>query len=95
MSNQTITLNFEKSTTRLAGFPFGESVFNTQVKDLINYNNIITIIFPDHIKKVASSFIQGFFLYLIKNIGYSGFENQINIITSSDELTSYIKKNIY
>lgn len=91
----TINLMFDKSETRLAGFPYGEAVFKSQVEDKINYSEEINIIFPDNIEKIASSFIQGFFSKIIQNIGYTGFEKNVHIHCSSEELKQYIRKNIY
>lgn len=93
--NNEINLKFDKSTTRLAGFPYGLAVFNEQVKNRISFNEEVTIIFPEQIEKVASSFVQGFFSIIVEEIGYKGIEEKINIKTCSDVLTDSIRKNIY
>ena len=90
-----INLEFPKSETRLAGFPYGEAVYNEQVKDKISFDGEIEIVFPNQIEKVASSFVQGFFAAIVAAIGYKGVEQQINITSRSDSLTSSIRKNIY
>lgn len=90
-----IELKFNKADTRLAGFPYGRKIFDEQVENKINYNDKITIIFPDQIEKIASSFVQGFFAEIVKNIGYSGIERQVEISARTPELISNIKKNIY
>lgn len=59
MSN-TFELKFDKATTRLAGNPYGKSEFEKQIGDNIDLTKEITVIFPDQIEKVASSFVQGF-----------------------------------
>lgn len=92
---KTINLKFPKSETRLAGFPYGEEVFKNQAQDIISFDDQITIIFPDQIEKVASSFVQGFFANLVMNIGYKGIERNVIIITKNEALTSSIRKNIY
>ena len=84
----TINLEFPKSETRLAGFPYGENVYQSQAKEL-------TIIFPDQIEKVASSFVQGFFANIVMEIGYKGIEKNVIIKTKNENLTSSIRKNIY
>lgn len=91
----TINLNFPKSETRLAGFPYGEEVYKTQAQNNISFEEQITIVFPDQIEKVASSFVQGFFANLVMNIGYKGIERNIIIKTKSEALTTSIRKNIY
>jgi len=94
-----IRLVFEKSQTRLAGFPFGETVYKEQVKNEIletgDRKECYKIIFPIQIEKVASSFIQGFFSELINSIGYEEIEKKFIIETSSEKLTNRIKENIY
>lgn len=92
---KTIYLNFPKSETRLAGFPYGEEVFKKQAQDIISFDDQITIIFPDQIEKVASSFVQGFFANLVMNIGYKGIERNIIIKAKNEALTTSIRKNIY
>lgn len=91
----TINLSFPKSETRLAGFPYGEEVYKNQVRDNISFEGKITIIFPDQIEKVASSFIQGFFANIVAAIGYKGIEKNVIIKTQNENLTTSIRKNIY
>jgi len=92
---KTINLQFPKSETRLAGFPYGEAVYNEQVKDIITFEDKIEIVFPNQIEKVASSFVQGFFAAIVAVIGYKGVEEQVIITSRSDNLTLSIRKNIY
>lgn len=42
-----IELSFDKALTILAGFDFGESVYNEQVKGKVDLNRDIHIVFPD------------------------------------------------
>ncbi len=91
----TINLEFPKSETRLAGFPYGENVYQSQAKEKISFDEKITIIFPDQIEKVASSFVQGFFANIVMEIGYKGIEKNVIIKTKNENLTSSIRKNIY
>jgi len=96
---RSIELKFDKSQTRLAGFPYGEKTFKNQVKKHIQNGDSQTscykIIFPVQIEKVASSFVQGFFSELINSIGYEEIERQIIIEASNDILTKKIIENIY
>lgn len=91
----TIYLKFPKSETSLAGFPYGDDVYQNQVKENISFEGDITIIFPDQIEKVASSFVQGFFANIVMAIGYKGIEKNVKIISKNDKLTASIRKNIY
>ena len=94
-----IQLEFVKSETRLAGFPYGETTYDEQVKNKILdtdfVDNGIKIIFPNQIKKVASSFVQGFFSELINSVGYGEIERCFLIETADEKLTKRILENIY
>lgn len=87
-------LVFNKSDSSIAGYPFGEKIFAEQVEGKIDYSQDITIVFPDNIKMVASSFIQGFFAAIIQEIGLRGVDEHVIIKASSDRLSEKIKKNI-
>lgn len=95
MTTTNIELNFPKSETRLAGFPYGVSVYKQQVASLISFDDVTIIKFPNQIEGVASSFVQGFFSEIIKAIGYKEINQKIIIQTGSEKLTESIKKNIY
>jgi hypothetical protein len=90
-----IELNFKKSETRLAGNPYGKAVFADQVKKMMDYSSVNVIIFPAHIEKVASSFVQGFFAEIITKIGFSGFEEVVRIETGNQELKDEILRDLY
>lgn len=94
---KNIKLRFEKSDTRLAGFQYGNKIYNEQVKDIIDFTNFddITIIFPNEIEMVASSFIQGFFADIKEHVGFSGIENNITIKAATQDLAENIIKNIH
>lgn len=95
MSKNYFKLNFDKTITRLAGYPYGESVFSEQIGDSIDYNCIpITIEFPDNIIKSASSFTQGFFKEIISKYGYDFIDEKVKIITKNQSLIDSIKENI-
>ncbi|MBR5485516.1 MAG: DUF4325 domain-containing protein [Oscillospiraceae bacterium] len=90
-----IKLNFPKDINRLAGFPYGKKIYVEQVEHLISDKELITIVFPEHIEKAASSFVQGFFSTLVSTIGYEGIEKNIVIKSGTDELSNSIRRNIY
>lgn len=90
MSKQ-ILLSFDKSTTRLAGNPYGKAVYKEQLENKIDFKDLNEIIFPDYIEKVASSFTQGLFEEIVRKIGYSGVDKIIKIKAKDAEL----EKNIY
>lgn len=84
-----IELNFNKLLTSLAGNKFGESEFNNQIKK-VDYNSEYTIVFPERIKYIATSFIQGFFKNFVETIGIVGIEEKVTIQSSINNLKQII-----
>lgn len=95
MSKNNFVLKFDKTITRLAGYPFGESVYIEQISNDIDFSALpICIEFPPQIVKAASSFTQGFFKVFVEKFGYNCIGNQINIITNNESLIKSIKENL-
>ena len=57
--NNIIELEFPADIHMLAGNKLGVEIFNTQVKDKIDYSKINIIKFPVQIKAIAISFVKG------------------------------------
>ncbi|MCH5209814.1 MAG: DUF4325 domain-containing protein [Oscillospiraceae bacterium] len=89
-----ITLNFPKTLSGIAGYPYGEQVYNEQVKELIDWNEDITIIFPNHITLVAISFVQGFFNDMVAHWGFDETMKHVTIQAATPELIKNIQKNL-
>lgn len=90
-----IKLKFENTTTRLAGNPYGKEIYDSQVKGKYeDFSEPLIIVFPDNITKVASSFVQGFFTFLVSEIGYSGVFEKVTIKSSSDDISQKIMERI-
>lgn len=88
-------LNFDKTVTRLAGYPYGESVFKEQIAGRVDYSDLpIKIEFPDNIIRSGSSFTQGFFKVFISKFGYNCIGNEVQIITKNQSLINSIKDNL-
>ena len=95
MSKNNFVLKFDKTITRLAGYPFGESVYMEQISKDIDFLSLpIYIEFPPQIVKAASSFTQGFFKEFVAKFGYNCIDNQIKIITDNESLIKSIKENL-
>lgn len=88
-----IELKFDSTITSLAGNPYGRKVFDEQVKYKINYADQCVIAFPLQIKRIASSFVQGFFKEIIENVGLLNFNNQI-IIKGNPKIIKTIQENL-
>lgn len=94
---QTIRLKFDEEERTLTTFEYGRKIYNEQVKDIINldYNIPIVFCFPKNIVKVSSSFVQGLFKDILDKIGYVGFEKRIIISSRSEILSKYIRQLIW
>ena len=68
--------------------------YKNQVENRINFDQKITIVFPDNIQRIASSFIQGFFENIVQHIGVSGVEKNIEINSTKEELKKIIISNL-
>lgn len=91
-----VNLIFDKTTSRLAGNPYGKEMYHAQVEDKYkDYSEELIIVFPDNIKKVASSFVQGFFTALVSEIGYEGIAEKVTVKAESDELAKEIMERIH
>lgn len=93
MKNE-IVLEFDKVISGLAGYDYGKEVFELQVKDKIDYNDKIIIVFPETIQRVASSFVQGFFEEIVEKVGIYGVENNIEIRSSKPDMKQIIVNNL-
>ena len=94
MENNIIELKFDKTISGLAGNDYGYEEYKKQIKDKFNYDKKNIIIFPEQIKKVAISFVQGMFKDILKEIDKNEIEKYVIIKSSSDQLTKRIWNNI-
>lgn len=86
-----VNLKFDKKLTNLAGYDFGVKVFEEQAKNKLEFNEKFELVFPDEIRMIASSFVQGFFAGIVKQIGLKATEE--NLVISNEKLrNSIIKK---
>ena len=92
--NNIIQLEFDKATTRLAGNPYGRIVYDEQVETKVNFDCLNVIIFPNHIEKIASSFVQGFFAKIIEKVGYGDFDKVVEIKAANEQLINNIKNDL-
>lgn len=94
MENNIIKLEFDKTMSGLAGNDYGYEEYKKQIMNKFDYTKINTIIFPEHIKKVAISFVQGMFTEILKVIDKNEIEKYVIIKSSSEQLTNKIISNI-
>ncbi len=93
---QRIKLSFsDKTVTRLAYYPYGKQIYEEQIKPYINFSDEVTcIIFPNHIVKLASSFVQGFFEDIIEHLGYDAIGTKIIIESANESLKKSVFENL-
>ena len=89
-----VELSFDKRLSGLAGYQYGLNEYKKQVEGKINFDKNIILIFPDNIVRIASSFVQGFFGEMVKRIGISGIEEQVEIISAKNNMKDIIIKNL-
>lgn len=94
MEKNMIDLKFDKSISVLAGNEYGYEEYKKQIQEKFDINKINLITFPDNIKKIAISFVQGMFRDILNQIDKNELEKYIEIKSSSEELTEKIINNI-
>ena len=82
MENKII-LHFDDNTIGLAGYEYGQQIYELQVKDNIDISQKFYIEIPSNIQFAASSFVQGFFSQIIEQIGLSLTEERAEIISEN------------
>lgn len=90
-----IELIFNKTYSGIAGRAYGQEVYREQVESARGDAERLILVFPDHIKRVAASFIQGFFSELKSELGVQGTRDYVEIKASTDELAEKISNRIY
>lgn len=91
---KVIRLEFDKTVTRLAGYPYGKQVYETQVGNTIDFTQGVQIEFPEQIVSIASSFVQGFFDEIVKKVGILGVGKQVIVVAPSIDVEEKIIKNL-
>lgn len=89
--SKKIYLKFDNHISELAGFDYGEEVYRKQAKD----KDFDTIVFPDHIELIASSFTQGFFKDLLHQYGSDYILENYKIESVHDFVIEKVRHDIY
>ena len=74
-----IELKFDDDLEVLAGNDFGKSVFNGQLKNKFDMNDMNELVFPDKIDMICSSFVQGLFYEYLNKYPVEEIEKHIYI----------------
>ena len=84
----------EKKHGILTGNPEGIKVFNEQVSNKFNWNELNEIILPDEVKWVSLSFIQGFCSSVFKKYGKNNVHQYIKFFSENPYVLSQIERSI-
>lgn len=91
-----IELKFNKTMVALAGFPFGQETFKTQVEiSVTNPCESVEIHFPDSIIRIASSFVQGFFDSWLNEYGIEIIRSNVTITSANERIPNQVLENLY
>lgn len=85
MQNKII-LVFDDNVIGLAGYEYGQQVYEAQVEGKIDIQQKFQIEIPSNIRFVASSFVQGFFSRIVGEIGFSLIEERAEIICDNSDI---------
>lgn len=89
---KVIDLQIDKAFTHIAGYDYGELIYNEQVKPFFNGTDKLEIRFPDHIKGVAISFVQGFISGMLMIVSD---KNKLLELISFKASSEYLIKKLY
>ena len=91
-----INLNFPQQTHYVTGSKYGKTVFDEQIQNQIKNSKLDSydIHFPDTVKGVSISFVQGFIENLIHNYGKSEVLKHVNLKSNNKELENRLRKNM-
>lgn len=85
-----ITIKVSSKLVGLCGKENGRFIFEQQIRhqlfDDIEKENSFIIIFPEHVKMISSSFVDGMFEELLKDIGLGDLEKRLSVESSIPNL---------
>lgn len=87
-----IELVFDKKLSNLAGYDFGVKIYEEQVKGKLDLEEQFELVFPTQIRMIASSFVQGFFADIVRQIGLKATEENLSV--SNKKLQDSILKKL-
>lgn len=91
---KTFTLEIDRTVTKLSGNKLGRSIYGQQVQPTVDFKSEMTFIFPEWIDFLASSFIQGFFYEIVKEIGIDGVESRVHVISQMPNIKEVVMQSL-
>lgn len=92
--NNIIKIECDKTINVLVGFDAGKNVYVKQVKDKMIFDKKVTIMIPDNVKRIGSSFVQGFFEEIKEKMGIKGIEDFIEIKSHNIDFKKDVIENL-
>ena len=89
-----ITLTFDRTLSHIAGNLYGQEVYDKQIKNRILMDQVNEIWFPDQIKGVSISFIQGMIKDLVNKYGKDDVLRKISLKSNNTYLQKRLERNI-
>lgn len=93
MNKNTIIITFNKPLKVLAGNDFGKEVFQNQIEEKFNMTEINTIVFPNTIEIICSSFVQGLFSKYLESMSPEKIMSLIHV--EDTRLLKFIEQGIF
>lgn len=85
---------FVNDKTALAGFELGQEMYKMQIQKKVNLSSDIYITIPKKVRRISSSFIQGFSKEMIQELGYDGFKKTVHILCSTPGIVDCFYTNL-
>lgn len=92
--NRIVIEVLDKTLIALAGNDNGYDDYKKQIEPKIDYDKLNVIVFPDSIRKISISYVQGMFKEILKKIDKNDFEQYFQIKASTPRLVEKVMNNI-
>lgn len=92
----TIFLEFEGEQSGLTGFDFGCTIYKEQVEqEYKKSKGHLTIVFPDYVDAVSTTFVHGLFGTILKDVGISGFHDAVTVACANGAVVKQVNSRLY
>ena len=94
MNKKVINVSFQdKSLSRIAGNPFGREIWKSVSGD-VDWEGLNTIIFPDYLRGISTSFVQGFIFEICQKIGIEKLHHHFEFKCNNPRIEKKINESI-
>lgn len=93
-NKSNIKLQFpDKTLTRIAGNPLGVKIWK-EIENQIDWETVNTIVLPQNLKSVSSSFVQGFISAPSKRVGLPNLDKILEFKCENENVVKQIQNSI-